>query len=190
MRRGEQKYGPYTDEKLRLLVGMGKIAPDDLLARKGMPSWTRAGNIPEVRRLFEAAEAENVQRTQAPTRTFAFVVRVEDPASGDSSSTEIDASTVDEARSLVAATGMKVISVQLKPARATPERESPQDDVPRCRFCKSAIVQGGRGLMNWKEIVSTVFLLLCWFLPGVIYYIWITSKPYCRTCKQRVQAIG
>ena len=192
MLRGEQKFGPYSHDKLKQLVDMGKVTPDDYFGCKGMERWTRGRDIPDVQALFDAkAVAPPTPPADAvPGPKFTFVVRVSDPGSGDISSTQVEASTAEQARRMVAATGMVVQGVQLKPpASQAPPQFAPHSG-PRCQFCQSTIMQGGRGLMNWKEIVSAVFLLLCWFLPGVIYYLWITSKPYCPTCRQRVQAIA
>lgn len=126
MRRGEQKFGPYSTDKLASLVRTGKVTPDDLLGRQGMTKWTRARDIPEIQALFEAPNDLKVpEPDNADRQTFMFVVRVSDPASGDISSTAVEASTVDQARRIVAATGMKVESVQLRPAVGDAQSSAP-----------------------------------------------------------------
>jgi hypothetical protein len=126
MRRGEQKFGPYSTDKLASLVRTGKVTLDDLLGRKGMTKWTRARDIPEIRALFAAPDDFEVSESESTGRqTFTFVVRVSDPASGDISSTAVEASTVDQARRIVAATGMKVESVQLRPAVSEAQPPAP-----------------------------------------------------------------
>jgi hypothetical protein len=83
------------------------------------------------------------QAREDGARTFTFVVRVEDPMSGDASSTEVLASTADDARGQVAATGMKVIAVQLKPA--TMESAAPSagalTDADRKRIAEEEVLR-------------------------------------------------
>jgi hypothetical protein len=154
MRRGEQKFGPYSPDKLALLVRMGKVTPDDLFGCKGMSKWSYGRDIPEIRALFEARDQAEVAEPdgEANGQTFTFLVRVSDPASGDISSTEVQASTVDQARRIVAATGMKVESVQLTSAAAQSQRadstSSTLTDADRKRIADEEAL---REQARWRE---------------------------------------
>ena len=57
----------------------------------------------------------------------------------------------------------------------------------RCPYCKACSVGKARGLQGIGE-VSLVILLFCMgILPGIIYYVYIESVPYCSSCGRRVR---
>ncbi|MBQ6451926.1 MAG: DUF4339 domain-containing protein [Solobacterium sp.] len=41
---GEEKFGPYTDEELRRLVGQKIILPDDRIWMPALDEWIRLGD--------------------------------------------------------------------------------------------------------------------------------------------------
>jgi len=42
VRRGKKQSGPYTSRQLRKLARLGKLAPTDLIWKKGFPHWRQA----------------------------------------------------------------------------------------------------------------------------------------------------
>lgn len=56
----------------------------------------------------------------------------------------------------------------------------------KCRHCGSDQVGKVRGLQGFKEIIIFLILFLCGIIPGIIYYIWIESVPYCLGCGKRI----
>jgi len=54
-----------------------------------------------------------------------------------------------------------------------------------CQYCGGDSVGRVRGLQGSEALIG-ILLLLCFVIPGVIYYIVIESKPYCSTCGRRV----
>lgn len=44
--------GPFTESQLEELVKEGRLAPDNLVWRSGMPAWKQAGEVPEINKLF------------------------------------------------------------------------------------------------------------------------------------------
>ncbi|MGP8235675.1 MAG: LITAF-like zinc ribbon domain-containing protein [Limisphaerales bacterium] len=55
-----------------------------------------------------------------------------------------------------------------------------------CPYCGSRGVARCRGLHSPAEIVICLLLCLLLFLPGIIYYIWTESRPFCSGCGRRV----
>lgn len=56
-----------------------------------------------------------------------------------------------------------------------------------CPFCDGTSVARVRGLQGFREVILAVALTLCLVVPGVLYYIWIESIPYCSGCGRRVR---
>lgn len=57
---------------------------------------------------------------------------------------------------------------------------------PTCPHCGSHSVGRVRGLQGFGEFLVCLVLLCVFLLPGVIYYIYIESVPYCSGCGRRV----
>lgn len=55
--RNGQRFGPVEETELQRLAGSGQLGPADLTWKPGMPSWTRAGEVPELAPLFRPAAA-------------------------------------------------------------------------------------------------------------------------------------
>ena len=56
-----------------------------------------------------------------------------------------------------------------------------------CPTCGSRRIEKVRGLRGAAEHVSFALLLLCGVIPGIIYYFYIHSLPYCLRCRRRFQ---
>ena len=54
-----------------------------------------------------------------------------------------------------------------------------------CQHCGSDSFGRGRGLRGLETLIG-MLLLLCFIIPGVIYYILKESKAYCNVCGKRV----
>lgn len=52
---GGAQQGPFDVNMLRTLAGQGQLTPQTLVWRQGMPSWTAAGQVPEVAMAFAPA---------------------------------------------------------------------------------------------------------------------------------------
>lgn len=48
-----------------------------------------------------------------------------------------------------------------------------------CPYCGSSEVKKGRGLHGLPEFAIAIFLLLLLFIPGIIYYAYMESIPFC-----------
>lgn len=59
-------------------------------------------------------------------------------------------------------------------------------NVRHCPFCNSNSVAKGRGLQGAGEVFTAIILILVGIIPGVIYYIYKDSQPYCSGCGRRV----
>jgi hypothetical protein len=55
---------------------------------------------------------------------------------------------------------------------------------PACRYCGKTGVQRVRGLHGSEVAIGHLLTLLC-FVPGVIYYIAVESRPFCSHCGRR-----
>lgn len=58
-----------------------------------------------------------------------------------------------------------------------------------CHFCGGSSVARTRGLQGFREVMIAAVLTLCLVVPGVVYYIWIESIPYCSGCGRRVRRL-
>jgi len=55
-----------------------------------------------------------------------------------------------------------------------------------CPYCGAASVGLVRGLQGFGEIIIFVILFFMMMVPGIIYYIYMESRPYCAGCGRRV----
>lgn len=53
--RNGQRFGPVEESEIQRLAGEGQLGPADLTWKPGMPSWRRAGEVPELSSLFRPA---------------------------------------------------------------------------------------------------------------------------------------
>jgi uncharacterized membrane protein YvbJ len=56
---------------------------------------------------------------------------------------------------------------------------------PTCRHCRQTGVARVRGLHGGAEVVVCLVLCLAGLLPGVVYYVYRESRPYCPHCGRR-----
>jgi predicted RNA-binding Zn-ribbon protein involved in translation (DUF1610 family) len=61
---------------------------------------------------------------------------------------------------------------------------------PACPNCGAHTVGKVRGLHGVKEVTIGVVLLLCFIVPGIIYYIYMKGVPYCTSCGHRLKKPG
>lgn len=118
-----------------------------------------------------------------------FEVQTVDRDSGIESWTLVSAPTADAARTRVMDAGMMVGAVKLKAMDDPPPAPTPFTSAgygAACPMCGTQLIPRGRGLHGTAEILFCVLFLLFWLIPGVIYYVWIDSKPYCPKCNRRV----
>ena len=55
-----------------------------------------------------------------------------------------------------------------------------------CPWCGAPGVGRVRGMQGFREVLGVVIGLFLFLIPGIIYYIWAESIPYCQACGQRV----
>ncbi len=55
-----------------------------------------------------------------------------------------------------------------------------------CPHCGSNQVGKVRGLQGVGEVFTAVILLFLCLIPGIVYYIYMESVPYCSGCGRRV----
>ncbi len=63
---------------------------------------------------------------------------------------------------------------------------SPQASGRVCPHCGSHHVGKVRGLQGFTEVMICIVLFFVFIIPGVIYYIYMESVPYCSGCGRRV----
>jgi hypothetical protein len=70
--------------------------------------------------------------------------------------------------------------------KSLPEQR-PGNDGPgnSCPLCGSDSLNRVRGLQGVKEVLICLVLCLLFLLPGVIYYVYIETVPYCSRCGHR-----
>jgi hypothetical protein len=56
---------------------------------------------------------------------------------------------------------------------------------PVCRHCGSDRVGKSRGLQGISELAIFLILFVLGVIPGIVYYIWQESVPYCAGCGRR-----
>lgn len=62
----------------------------------------------------------------------------------------------------------------------------PQHRGRQCPYCGAYGVGKVRGLQGGGEVLLAIVLFFLWIIPGIIYYIYIESVPYCSECGKRV----
>ena len=60
----------------------------------------------------------------------------------------------------------------------------------KCPHCGAHGVGKVRGLQGVGEVLFAVILFFMFMLPGIIYYVYIESVPYCSSCGRRVHGYG
>jgi hypothetical protein len=55
-----------------------------------------------------------------------------------------------------------------------------------CPHCGSHQVGKVRGLQGFGEVMICIILFFLGIVPGIIYYIYMESVPYCSGCGRRV----
>jgi hypothetical protein len=55
-----------------------------------------------------------------------------------------------------------------------------------CPYCGGSGVGKARGLQGFAEVFLGFVLTFLFLIPGVIYYIYMESVPYCASCGRRV----
>ncbi len=55
-----------------------------------------------------------------------------------------------------------------------------------CPHCGAQAVGKVRGLQGVGEVLAGAILVLAFLVPGIIYYIYMESVPYCSGCGRRV----
>jgi DNA-directed RNA polymerase subunit RPC12/RpoP len=58
---------------------------------------------------------------------------------------------------------------------------------PVCPYCGSHQVGKVRGVQGFGEVIICMILFLLFIIPGVIYYVYMESIPYCSGCGRRVR---
>lgn len=62
---------------------------------------------------------------------------------------------------------------------------SQQPHGKRCRHCGSRNVGKTRGLQGFGEVFTFFVLFALGMIPGIVYYIYMESVPYCSGCGKR-----
>lgn len=119
-----------------------------------------------------------------------FEVQTVDPQSGMESWTLVSAKCADDARSRVLETGMVIGAIRLKSIDdGTPQTPTVNAATARgavCPRCGTTTLPRGKGMHTGEEQVTCMLLLVAGFIPGVIYYAVVDSKPFCPKCRHRV----
>ena len=55
-----------------------------------------------------------------------------------------------------------------------------------CPYCGAHAVGKVRGLQGVGEVLLAVILIVACLIPGIIYYIYMESVPYCSGCGRRI----
>ena len=63
---------------------------------------------------------------------------------------------------------------------------APQPEGRGCPYCGAHGVGKVRGLQGGGEVILAIILLCMFLIPGIIYYIYMESVPYCSSCGNRV----
>jgi uncharacterized protein YneF (UPF0154 family) len=66
-----------------------------------------------------------------------------------------------------------------------PGHPKPSGNLPRCPYCQSEL-SGGKHGPHGYEMAILIFLLLVAIIPGLIYGLYIDSRPFCTNCDRRV----
>jgi hypothetical protein len=56
-----------------------------------------------------------------------------------------------------------------------------------CPYCRSHQVGKVRGVQGFEEVITCMILFALFIIPGVIYYVYMESIPYCSGCGRRVR---
>jgi uncharacterized OB-fold protein len=70
-----------------------------------------------------------------------------------------------------------------RPMAATASVQAPVGH--RCRHCGGSNIGKTRGLQGVGEVFTFVILFFLGIIPGIIYYIYVESVPYCSGCGKR-----
>ena len=65
-------------------------------------------------------------------------------------------------------------------------RSVPEKGGAVCPHCGSQQVGKVRGLQGFGEVMICIILVFLGIVPGIIYYIYMESVPYCSGCGRRV----
>lgn len=68
-----------------------------------------------------------------------------------------------------------------------PFTQTPITSGSECPYCGAYTVGKVRGLQGVGEVFVAVLLFFIFFIPGIIYYVYIESVPYCSGCGRRVR---
>lgn len=63
---------------------------------------------------------------------------------------------------------------------------APQPQGRKCPHCGAHGVGKVRGLQGGGEVLLAIILFFMFLIPGIIYYIYMESVPYCSSCGRRV----
>ena len=55
-----------------------------------------------------------------------------------------------------------------------------------CPHCSSQSVGKVRGLQGIGEVLIVLILFCLFIIPGIIFYIYMETVPYCSACSRRV----
>jgi len=69
---GEEQYGPITLLELRKLVASGEVLGTDLVWREGMPDWTAAGDVSEIKNSNNSGSDRAVRNSVGTNQAFCF----------------------------------------------------------------------------------------------------------------------
>jgi len=58
-------------------------------------------------------------------------------------------------------------------------------DGRHCRHCGGINAEKIRGLQGFREVLTCLVLFFLGVIPGIVYYIYIESVPYCSECGKR-----
>ncbi len=58
-----------------------------------------------------------------------------------------------------------------------------------CPHCGGHQVGRAHGLHGLGETCAFILLFLAGIVPGIVYYIWRESIPFCQTCGRRVARV-
>jgi DNA-directed RNA polymerase subunit RPC12/RpoP len=72
------------------------------------------------------------------------------------------------------------------PIQGTPKTQFQSQAGLTCPHCGSHAVGKVRGLQGIAEVFICIILLFAFLIPGIIYYIYMESVPYCSGCGRRV----
>ena len=69
---------------------------------------------------------------------------------------------------------------------ATANATQPPSHGRVCPHCGSHAVGKVRGVQGIGEVLLLMILIVAFFIPGIVYYVYIESIPYCSGCGRRI----